>query len=92
MFPNNIISFNKTFLIAVAQPICHDEDPREKCLYLKDLGLCNEVSSHPYIKRRCSETCNLCELPPPPPQPCQEECQTTVCSGCAAAARKSFLL
>ncbi|XP_065644350.1 uncharacterized protein LOC100198647 isoform X14 [Hydra vulgaris] len=41
--------------------VCRDLDPKEKCLYLKEMGLCSEASSNPHIRRRCQETCQLCE-------------------------------
>ena len=36
-------------------------DPKDKCQYLKELGLCTEGEKHPEVRRRCQETCGLCE-------------------------------
>lgn len=47
-------------MIFLIDSTCHDMDPKDKCAYLKELGLCSEGEKHPEVRRRCQETCGLC--------------------------------
>ncbi|XP_057300850.1 uncharacterized protein LOC130635516 isoform X2 [Hydractinia symbiolongicarpus] len=65
----------------VETSICRDLDPKEKCLYLKELGLCAEGKKHPRIRRRCQQTCAMCDVYSPTAPQCSD-CNN--CAGCTS--------